>query len=243
MWGVRQLPLLHEVMRPVGYVFCLYCIDNNMEDPEPSRERIWFKDPRGFLSDDRLAHFLPEKNTTFAVQLNALLRLAIYTSVIMILFRRYSLAIYIPVGVAGLTYALYVSNLPEEKTFGSSTDKVTENMTREGGTCTVPTHSNPYMNLLPFSQESDPPAACDISSKQTGLRSESCFDDNLYRDVDDVFHRRSSSHPFYTMPNTQITNDQGGFARWCYGTEPTFKEGGISYRVSDELQDNAGSSA
>lgn len=199
-------------------------------------ERVWFHDLQGFMADDRLAHFLPEKNTTLAVKLNALMRLGIYSSVIMILFRRYSLAVYIPVGIAALTYALYVANTPVVGPVGSSSNRVREGMTRQGKKCTIPTQSNPFMNLLPFSSETAPPRACDLSSQTTGAQAETKFNDNLYRDVDDVFNRRSSSHPFYTMPNTQNPNDQEGFAKWCYGTNPTFKEGGISYRGLDNVQ-------
>lgn len=202
-------------------------------------EQIWFKDPRGFFADDRLAHFLPERHTSLAAQLNALLRLALYSSVIMILFHHYTLATYIPIGTAALTYAMYASNTSSGKINVPSR----EGMTREGRACTIPTHSNPYMNLMPFSPNMDPPPACDVSSPSTSVAAETCFGDNLYRDVDDVFNRRASSHPFYTMPNTQNPNDQGGFAKWCYGTGPTFKEGGLAYRAKGELQDAAGNQA
>lgn len=204
-------------------------------------EVIWFADPTGLFVGDRLAHFLPEKNTTLAVQLNALMRLAIYTSVIMILFQRYSLAVYIPVGTAALTYSLYITSADYSSTIRARAharartehgvdDVLLEGMTREGGNCTVPTPSNPFMNILPteYGTNTDRPAACDISSPAAHESAESLFNNNLYRDVDDVFHRTTSSHSFYTMPNTQIPNDQGGFAKWCYGTGPTFKEGGLS---------------
>lgn len=192
--------------------------------PAPT-EQIWFKDPWGFFAEDRLAHFLPEKNTTLAVQLNALLRFAIYSSIVMILFRHHSLAVYIPAGVAALTYVMYVTNSP-----GSSDTDIREGMTREGAACTVPTHSNPFMNVMmqDYTDDPDRPPACDISSAATLKKADSLFNDNLYRDVDDVFGRRTSSHAYYSMPNTQIPNDQGAFAKWCYGTGPTFKEGGLA---------------
>lgn len=199
-------------------------------------ERIWFQDPMRFFSDDRLAHFIPEKNTPLAVQLNALMRLSIYASVVMILFRRYSLAVYLPLSVAALTYVMYVTLTPSSRVAAASR----EGLTREGKRCTVPTHYNPYMNILPYGADPDPPPACDVSSAVTMAEASSCFDDNLYRDVDDVFNRRASSHAFYTMPNTQNPSDQGAFARWCYGMPPTFKEGGIAYRASSDLQDAAG---
>lgn len=191
--------------------------------PAPT-ELVWFRNPSGFFADDRLAHFLPERNTTLAVQLNALLRLAIYSSVVMVLFRHYSLAIYVPITTAALTYAIYVSNSP------AVGHDLQEGLTKEGSFCTVPTRMNPFMNVPVGAYLTDPrrAAACDLSSPATLQQVDSLFKDNLYRDVDDVFNRRASSHAFYTMPNTQIPNDQAAFAQWCYGTGPTFKEGGLS---------------
>lgn len=196
------------------------------------KERVWFRDPLGLFSEDRIAHFMPEKNTTLAVQLNALLRLSLYFAVLMVLFRHYSLAIYIPAGVATLTYALYIANHGNATSWtskGVSTeDGTTEGMTKDGAACTTPTRSNPFMNVMMGDYTKDPkrPAACDLSSTVTTEDADSMFANNLYRDVDDVFVRRTSSHMFYAMPNTQIPNDQGLFAQWCYGSPPTLKEGG-----------------
>lgn len=193
-----------------------------------SAERIWFRDPWGFFAEDRIAHFLPESNTTLTVQLNALLRLSMYASVLLILFRRYSLAIYVPAGVAALTYVMHVSLTVSQAPEGLR-------QTREGGPCTTPTQNNPFMNVLLDEYASDPtrPAACDLSSGAAASKADSLFQHNLFRDVDDVFDRRSSSQNFYAMPNTQIPNDQGAFARWCYDTGPTFKETGISAWEAD----------
>lgn len=205
-------------------------------------ERIWFRDPRGFFADDRLAHFLPESNTTLAVQLNALMRLALYSSVLLILFRRYSLAVYVPIGVAALTFVMYVS-VPKEGAGSKKREGLhAEEGTREGAACMVPTADNPFMNILLTEYSANPrrPAACDLSAGGAAARTDSLFQQNLFRDVDDVFDRRASSHNFYAMPNTQIPNDQGAFAKWCYGTGPTFKEGGLADAFTTNLQDNLG---
>lgn len=205
------------------------------------QERIWFKDPPGFFADDRLAHFLPMSNTTLAVQLNALMRLAIYASVLMVLFRRYSLAIYVPAGVAALTYLMYVSVAVEGLGQGKGQGHG-HGHTREGVPCTVPTPDNPFMNVLLHEYSGDPNrrAACDLSTGGAAERTDNLFQNNLFRDVDDVFNRRSSSHNFYAMPNTQIPNDQSGFARWCYDTGPTFKEEGLEVWAPNLQGDSGG---
>ena len=51
------------------------------------------------------------------------------------------------------------------------------------------------------------------------------FNEDLYRDVTDVFGKNNSQRQYYTVPGNQVPNDQGSFAQWCYGTPPTCKEG------------------
>lgn len=189
-------------------------------------EVIWFRDPKGLLSADRIAHFIPERVSSLTSRLNALVRLSIYSSIVLVLFRRYSAAIYVPLGTMAFTYVMYTQDaLHSSVTEGIQADRH-EGDTREGRPCTIPTHSNPFMNVLmnEYDTKPDRPVACNLNAAATKDSAESFFEDNLFRDVDDVFGRRTSSRPFYTMPNTLIPNDQGGFARWCYETGPTCKE-------------------
>ena len=44
-------------------------------------------------------------------------------------------------------------------------------------------------------------------------------------DVNDVFAKHNSQRQFYTMPVTDICNDQTNFAKWLYLTPPSCKEG------------------
>jgi hypothetical protein len=101
---------------------------------------------------------------------------------------------------------------------------------RDGGGaargCSAPTLDNPFMNVLltDYADRPDREPACDLGLPRVDRRAQRYFDHNLYRDVDDVFGRNASSHQFYAMPNTQVPNDQTGFARWLYQTGPTCKE-------------------
>ena len=51
------------------------------------------------------------------------------------------------------------------------------------------------------------------------------WDDKLPQDSNDLFNRRNSQRQWYTMPNTESMNKQTEFAKWCYATPPTCKEG------------------
>ena len=55
----------------------------------------------------------------------------------------------------------------------------------------------------------------------------SFFNNNLYRDVSDLYQKNNSQRQFYTMPCTDIVNEQTKFAKWLYYTDETCKEKGI----------------
>ena len=54
---------------------------------------------------------------------------------------------------------------------------------------------------------------------------EETLDAGVYKDSNDLFNRRNSQRQWYTMPNTEAMNKQTEFAKWCYMTPPTCKEG------------------
>ena len=95
--------------------------------------------------------------------------------------------------------------------------------------CRIPTKENPFMNptLADYGTNLPPPPKSCPSYNNTGVqrRVEELFNEDLYRDVNDVFGKNNSQRQFYTVPGNQVPNDQGSFAQWCYGTPPTCKEG------------------
>ena len=95
--------------------------------------------------------------------------------------------------------------------------------------CRVPTKDNPFMNpnISDYGTNVPPPPKSCPSYNNTGVqrRVEELFNEDLYRDVNDVFGKNNSQRQFYTVPGNRVPNDQGSFAQWCYGTPPTCKEG------------------
>jgi len=69
------------------------------------------------------------------------------------------------------------------------------------------------------------PRACNVTSNEVQQSIDSNFNQRVFQDVSDVFNKQASQREFYTVPNTAIPNDQGGFAQWLYGTGKTCKEG------------------
>ena len=62
-------------------------------------------------------------------------------------------------------------------------------------------------------------------NKGVQRRVEELFNEDLYRDANDIFGKNNSQRQFYTVPGNKVPNDQGNFAQWLYGTPPTCKEG------------------
>jgi len=98
---------------------------------------------------------------------------------------------------------------------------------KDGTKCVAPSKKNPFMNVLmsDYTDAPDRSKACDITDKHVSTMSKDHFDSDLYRDVDDIFHKKASDRQFYTTPVTTIPNDSVGFAKWCYNRGQTCKEG------------------
>lgn len=102
----------------------------------------------------------------------------------------------------------------------------------KNGKCTSPTIDNPFMNVtmkdyMNFDADGsivNRPPACDSSSPSVKNEIETNFNNNLFKDVSDVFGRSNSQRQFFTMPYTQIPNDRESFQNWLYLSPATCKE-------------------
>lgn len=191
-------------------------------------EQIWYKDPVGFLAENNVARFLPSTDMNFVEQLNALLRFSVYFSIIVYILKQDVNVFFVPIFMALFTACIYAVDQKNKV----SEDEVLERMglrrERSNGNrlCAKPTDHNPFMNVLMSDYAENPkrPSACTLSGS-TKQEIKKKFDRSLYRDVDDVFHKKASDRQFYTMPSTTIPNDSMSYARWLYQTHPTCKEG------------------
>lgn len=197
-----------------------------MTTAKTGKELIWFEDPgalwRGY---DR---FVPTKTMTFAEQLNALVRLTTYVAATSLLFRRNALVLLVPLGVAALSFLLYRHDRgihDTERLTMARAQRGRDPIT--GRPCVTPSPDNPFMNVLVSEYATDPrrPAACDLGRPSVARAAQRHFNHRLFRSIDDVFDKEASDRQFYTNPITTIPNDQTGFARWCYQTGKTCKEG------------------
>lgn len=193
-----------------------------------SGERIWYKDQKNFLTDGNVVKFIPDASMARAEQLNALMRFALYFSVLLMVVRR-SLTpalLFLSVGVLtwGMNEAHEASETQRERMLEQQDIALDQ---RTGRLCTKPTLHNPFMNVLSTDVVTRPkrPSACNVMRSDVQTNVEALFAHNLYRDTDDPLARNTSSRQFYTMPVTDIPGDQAAFANWLYGSGPTCKEG------------------
>ena len=109
-----------------------------------------------------------------------------------------------------------------------------ENQSSEGNTiteqcntntkknCQSPTVDNPLMNIMLTDNLYDKRPACNIGDenilKSIDNKIMGDYKDRLYNDTTSIYNKRVNQRPFYSMPNTQVPNDQGNFAKWLYET-------------------------
>ena len=189
--------------------------------------RIWYRDPAGFMRDTAATHFVPTKDDTLPVQLNAVMRFAIYFTLVLLLIKRDVNVLFIAVFAAAATYVIYESHAADQHRVREKMEGLDLALSHENKPCVRPTRHNPFMNVTPDQYDTFPnrPPACNPLQRQVKRAMEDKYEHNLFRDVDDVYGRKTASRQFYTMPSTTIPNDQTAFAEWCYKTGPTCKEG------------------
>jgi hypothetical protein len=184
-----------------------------MDDP------FWYDDLSIIWKKDSLHEFFPSESQSLEEKLNAMLRLSFYLSIILYVYHNNYKYFYIVFGVA--LFSSYIYKNKPMVTIEEFQEKK----------CVRPTIDNPFMNVTMKDYmniqdssivERDP--ACDISDPEIKKEIEANFNNNLYRDIDDVFGKMNSQRQFYTMPSTTIPNKQDEFAKWLYLSPKTCKQ-------------------
>lgn len=180
-------------------------------------DQLWINDPTILTNKHRLTEFFPIETMKTTEKINAVTRLLIYLGVLLSIIYMSSEYMFIPlVGMA----IIYVINLHSPQLIGGAIfDKPVQ----------MPTVDNPFMNVL-ISDYVDNPnrkPAGDIEDPEVKALIDKHFNDGLYKDVNDVWDHNNSQRQFYTNPSTTIPNDRESFAKWCWGTPMTCKDGNL----------------
>lgn len=197
---------------------------------------------------DRLTEFFPLHDHTRAEKLNALMRFAIVSGVLVSMYTsdpKWALQFV----AGGIALTLFVhSNYSRTATppplegfevAQRAVDPVT------GQECQLPTPNNPFMNVTLNDYRTDPdrPPACspDLVINENGDtvadESELQFSRNLFVDVGDLYGTVNSRREFYTTAATTIPHDkQNEFAQWLYGDAPSCKDNKAACVPYERLQ-------
>lgn len=194
------------------------------------QERIWYEDLNTFIDLDNLIKFIPNNDMSFAEQLNAMMRFAVYFAIIVFIIKHDATIFYFPLFMAAFTFALHSVDKQKEDKKKELFDKLNiDDDKRNKRFCYRPTKENPFMNITMNDYKEFPnrPEACDVTRESVKDEVKRIWDEHIVRDVDDIFQRRTSDRQFYTMPSTTIPNNQTGFAEWLYKPPKTCKEDSI----------------
>lgn len=202
---------------------------------------IWFNKYEVLWESGRLTEFFPTQDQTLEERLNSIVRLSFYCSFVLYIYRNDIKTFSIFFGSLLLTYYIY-SNKPEQTIQQNNKNllpptsqrliETLENDEKEN-VCTEPTLDNPFMNVtmkdfLNIDSKTnriiDRPPACSSENPDIKKKMDKYFNNNLFKDVNDVFGKMNSQRQFFTMPWTTIPNAQEEFAKWLYLNPKTCKE-------------------
>ena len=193
--------------------------DRQQPPPPVSQEEFWTKDPLEFFLDvNNFTKIIPNGQMTLVEQLNAVLRFSILFSIIIIVIRHDVRVILFALFVAFFTMLIHKYSTREQNEKKRVLEKMNVDHDRYSGYCMKPTKENPFMNPTPADYGDFPnrPPACRISKPKVEKRIQEYMDEQVYRDIDDVYGKTTNDRQFYTMPNTTIPNDQKKFAEFLY---------------------------
>lgn len=184
-----------------------------------SPELFWALDPMQFFFDvQSFNKFIPDKNMSLVEQLNATFRFCVLFALAMLVIKHDYRAVFFAAFGAFLTYLIYTYNERENLSQKHLMEKMTVHKDKFTGYCTKPTAQNPYMNvnLTDYTDFPNRPPACNVTNPKVKKKMRQTFNDAVFRDVDDIYGKKTSDRQFYTMPVTTIPNDQKAFAEWLY---------------------------
>lgn len=192
-------------------------MDSTGEDP------IWYDNPKVLAA--RWSTFFPSPSMSLAERANAYVRLILYVTAALYLYRRDSRYIVFGVGLVVLVTALYMT---PTTSIGRSSSRTVERLTASSPQpasasrkpCRKSTPENPFANHLLTDDPLAPPA-CPYDEHAELIREN--FNKGLFRNVEDIWERQNSQRQFYTMPNTEKIPDTKAFAEFLSGNLTTRK--------------------
>lgn len=210
---------------------------------------FWTSEPGVLLDKKHIGEIWPKEGMTSAEKLNAISRLVVLLSIVGFAVSR-SVNVLITAAIT-LGVIVLLHTVRKSGAHGKAAKTVREAFANPKAYSEAshmfqpPTSNNPVMNVLPTQIMEDPlrkPAAPAFNPEVEvainkyaqdnaviGLAdgdpaAAADLDKRLFQDLGDQFQFDQSMRPFYATASTQIPNDQGAFANFCYGDMISCKE-------------------
>jgi len=223
--------------------------NNDNSDGRVIGDEFWLNQPSILINKERLFEIFPSNDMTFEEKLNAVVRLALYYSIMMWLFMHNSIHLYVLIFVLALTVVIYkyqdeiIVKLTDKQIIEQLDPSVTinkDNIMIDKDTqefCMKPTANNAFGNVLlsDYVDQPNRPQACSIDNPEIVELTEQYFDDGLYKNADDIFNNKNSQRQFFTNPSTTIPNDRETFTDFCFSNMKSCRGGDSDkcYRYED----------
>ena len=184
------------------------------------KDLLWYDNISILFEYNRLTEFFPSADMTIEEQLNSVVRLCLYMSVILVIYTTNANMLLIFLFSLVFTYLIYKY---------SDKRRIIEDYETYNASFIKPTINNPFMNIT-LNDYNDNPNREALNKANSYINTDlndnvtKKFNYNLYRDADDIYDRVTTQRQFYTMPITTIPNRQDRFSKWLYSTPPTCKE-------------------
>lgn len=226
---------------------------------------FWSNEPSILFNKDEIIKIYPTTNMSLDEQLNAISRMVILLCILGFLFTmniNYLLIGIITMSIIWLFYKVYKNKSMENFNINVTSDKynnqnkyITNPVTLEtvlknnyypttkknpmGNVLLTDIMDNPNKNPAPPSFNPDVYEDITRASKNTvqylnpGIKN---TNKQLFGDLAQNYEFDFSMRNFYSMPNTRVTNDQGAYAEYLYGSMPSCKDGNAFACVQDNLR-------
>lgn len=223
----------------------VYDNSNNLIENEPKEKKVefWGTNPNVLLKD--VHEMFPVDTMEYEQMLNAVTRLVIVLIIVTLMITRSIRTVVIGVATLFLIYIIhYYQSQAREENFENPTDTIVKDHDiQTNDVFDEPTKSNPFGNVLvtdiefnPEKKPAPPAFNKDINEKIMNESKQMVQDLNpdqpnisekLFKDLGEQYVFEQSLRQFHSNPNTQVVNDQTGFAEFCYGNMVSCKEGNL----------------
>ena len=169
---------------------------------------------------------IPDINMTFEEKLNSIIRGLLFLGIIFTLVfndSKYILFVLIIMIISIIIYNYqYEKNRQIEKYLNENNLDIINNKK-----CIKPTKTNPFMNLNILESKNNKFSACSIENTKINKNMNEYFNDNVFRETDDLYNKSLLPRQFYTMPSTTIPNEREKLGDWLYNNGESCKENSI----------------